>query len=309
MSQINRLRLKVADRRYSQLKKAILPDTSANPAQTNQSEAALRESESFYRQMFERNAAVKLVIEPSTARIIKANQAACDFYGYTPEQIASLRITDISTVSDSSLRTDIQRTLVDKGTTFEARHRLASGEIRDVKISSGILDVNKKQYLQAIIQDITEQKQAGKALRESETLYRLLAQHMPNSSVIMFDKDMRYTLAEGPFLKRLPFVTAIIIGKTPQETLPKQILSTILPINERVLQGESFSYEDITGNIASESYAAPLRDENGHVIGGIILSHDITERKRAQKAQRESETLYRTLVRNMPNSGVVVAPH
>ena len=56
----------------------------------------LKESEDRYQQIFETNQAVKLLIDPEDGAIVEANQAACDFYGYSKAEILNKKITDIN---------------------------------------------------------------------------------------------------------------------------------------------------------------------------------------------------------------------
>ena len=299
MSEIKTPHFKVTGRRYSHLKQTLSRD--GNPVVSS-----LPDGEAFYQQMFERNRAVKLVVDPSNAKIVKANQAALDFYGYTSEQFKSLRVTDITVLPEAKLLADMERTLLEKGATFEARHRLASGEIRDVEIFSGSIEFKHKPYLYAIIQDVTSRKNTEKALRESEALYRLLAHNIPNSAVFMFDNNMRYMLADGPFLKRFGSLYDNVVGKTVQESLPEAAATFITPIYQRALQGESFSYDRVLDDYAYHAFVTPLRNEEGAIIGGMILSQDITETKKTQKALHESEALYRLFTQNMPNTSVIM---
>ncbi len=276
-----------AVQQYIRLKKIILRYPSPQNGTKNIS---------FYRQMFERNAAAKLVIDPSTGQIIEANQAACQFYGYTAEQFKSMRATAISTLPESELLASMRRASAEKGSIFQTRHRLASGLIRDVEVFAGLIEVSSQRYLYLIVQDISDRIQAEKTLRESEALYRLLARNMPRTSVVMFDTDMRCTLAEGPFLRQFGLASEALIGKTPHEYLPEASLNFILPLYKRALQGESFSYDRVTEDYAYEAYMTPIRDDGGQIIGGMCLSHDISDRIQAQKALRESESRFRSLI-------------
>lgn len=253
----------------------------------------------LFQQMFERNRAVKLVIDPIDTRIIEANYAAGQYYGYTVEQLKALRLSDISALPEAELFSEIQQAIALKGTTFKTRHRLSSGEVRHVELFTGLLDVGDKQYLYAIIQDITEQLRAEKALRESQELYRLSIQQMPNSAIIMFDTDMRYTMGEGPFLKRFGELYDNIVGKTPHEILPNAALQVLLPIYTRALQGETFHFERVTEVFAYRSYVTPVRNDEGQIVGGMILSQDITEAKRAEKALQDSEERLRLILDNI----------
>ncbi|MGH9421511.1 MAG: PAS domain S-box protein, partial [Thermoanaerobaculia bacterium] len=52
----------------------------------------MRESERRYRQMFENNRAVQLLIDPASGAILDANMAAADFYGYSIAELRNMRI-------------------------------------------------------------------------------------------------------------------------------------------------------------------------------------------------------------------------
>jgi PAS domain S-box-containing protein len=272
-----------------------MASTSDNPSKSPENKPS--HPDGLYRELFNLTTVIKLIIDPDTLQIVEANPAACQFYGYSQEQIQQLSLADINALPEPIVRTIVQEVMAGTKTTFETRHRLASGEIRDVEVQAGLLSVEGKRYLYAIIQDITEQKRMENALRQSERLYRLFAQNMPDSSVVMFDTDMRHTLVEGPFLKRLGTAANTMLGRLPHETeLTPEVLAFMVPIYQRALQGESFSYERQTPNYAYEAHVAPLLDENGQIIGGMILSHDITERKNAEDAFYASEMRYQTLV-------------
>ncbi len=265
----------------------------------------VNDDNSIYCQLFNLTNVVKLIIDPDTLQIVEANPAACAFYGYSQAQIKSLSITDINSLPEDQIRVNVQSVVTGTKTIYETRHRIASGEIRDVEVQAGLLALDRKKFFYAIVQDITERKRMENAVRKSERLYRLLAQNMPDTSVIMFDTEMRYTLVEGPFLKRFGTVADTMLGRLPHETdLAPDALAFIIPIYQRALNGESFSYERQTADYAYESHVAPLRNENGQIIGGITLSHDITELKRAESALLNSEQRLQLIISTM-GEGVI----
>ncbi len=88
----------------------------------------LRESETRYRQMFVQNQAVKLLIDPNSARIVAANPAAADFYGYTIEQLEQMKITDINILPPDEVASSMARAAAESRNHFIFPHRLASGE-------------------------------------------------------------------------------------------------------------------------------------------------------------------------------------
>jgi PAS domain S-box-containing protein len=251
--------------------------------------------DSLYRELFNLTSVITLIIDPTTLQIVEANPAACTFYGYSSTQFQSLRLVNINVLPEPSVRMIVQDVMAGTKTTFETRHRLASEQIRDVEVQANLVSAGGKNYCYAIVQDITQHKQREISLLRSERLYRLFAQNMPDSSVVMFDTDMRYTLVEGPFLKRFGTMSTSMVGKLPQEVLETQeAIDFIVSIFQRALKGESFSYERHTPDYSYEAHAAPLLDENGQIIGGMILSHDITNQKQTVDALRTSEERFRS---------------
>ncbi len=278
-----------------------------NPAAANRRTPT--DESNLYRQLFDLTHVIKLIIDPSSLRIVEANPAACAFYGYSQAQFTSKTLPDINTRPESEIRATTQKVLVGTISIFQTQHRLASGQIRDVDIQAALVTQGDKRYLYAVIQDITERKQLENALRKSEQLYRLFVQNMPNSSVVMFDTNMRYTLAEGQLLNRLGAVFEPVVGKLLEECITsKEVANFIIPICQRALRGESFSYEREWLDYAYQAHVSPIRDSSGAIIGGMVLAHDITERKHLEAALRASEEQLRLITDNIQDVITQIGP-
>jgi PAS domain S-box-containing protein len=137
------------------LRMAITAYQQAN-ADLKQLTLSLQESEERYRQSFEVNTAVKLIIDLETKQIVDANRAAVDYYGYPREQLLSMQISDINTLSKNEVAAEMPAANRNEQQYFNFRHRLASGEIRDVEVYSGPATVGRHRYLYSIIHDVTE---------------------------------------------------------------------------------------------------------------------------------------------------------
>jgi len=116
------------------------------------------------------NPAVKLLIDPSTGRILDANHAAASFYGYSVEQLSSLYIQQINSLSPAEVEAEMARAKEGNRTFFRFGHRLASGELRQVEVYTGPVQVEGKTRLLSIIHDVTVREQALADLAKSERM-------------------------------------------------------------------------------------------------------------------------------------------
>jgi len=87
----------------------------------------MRESEQRYRQMFEKNRSIKLLIDRHSGRILNANPAACDFYGFPLQEFKTKRIMDINILPEDRVKEEMGSALSESRSYFVFRHRLASG--------------------------------------------------------------------------------------------------------------------------------------------------------------------------------------
>ncbi len=120
--------------------------------------------------MFETNTAIKLLIEPQSGRIVDANTAAVEFYGWPRDVLRSMRITDINTLSQAEVEAELQNARTGRRKYFRFRHRTAGGEIRHVEVHSGPIEVGAQEFLFSIVHDVTERDRLEEQLQQSQRL-------------------------------------------------------------------------------------------------------------------------------------------
>lgn len=149
----------------------------------SQAETRLRDTR--YTDYFNNSHACMLLIDAATADIVEANPAACDFYGYSKDEITGLKISDINLLSPQESLKELQITKNQNQRYINFKHRLTSGEIRDVEAYAGLIRYHDRDLIHAVIHDITDRKlaeaereqlisQLQEALAEIKTLSGLL---------------------------------------------------------------------------------------------------------------------------------------
>ncbi|WP_051360324.1 PAS domain S-box protein [Candidatus Symbiobacter mobilis] len=164
-------------------------------------ELQLAESEAQFRQLFERSHSVMLLIEPTTGRIVRANQAAMTFYGYDAPTLTSMSIDAINTLPQQEVTNARERAAREQTSHFHFRHRLASGDIRDVDAYVTPIPVHGVPMLFSIIHDVTLRRAAEQALALANASLaereELLTKIFDTVSVGIFLVDQRGTITHA----------------------------------------------------------------------------------------------------------------
>ncbi len=252
--------------------------------------------DSIYQQMFEYNEAVQLLLDPETRCLVDVNPAAARFYGYPREEMQGMHMQVINELPDEGMAQLVEWHLQNERSLVPARHRLASGEFREVEIHISRVQVGQKTLLAGIVNDVTPQVRAEKALREANTWLNAILKNIPGGAVVLFDHNLRYLLADGAGLQEVGLNKALMEGKTIDEVFPPEIVAQIEEGYRLALQGRaSIAEVAYAGRVYLVRYS-PVYDENNRLIAGMAITADITERKGMENVLRESEMKYRSLI-------------
>jgi len=142
--------------------------------------------------------------------------------------------------------------------------------------------------------------------RPSLAAYRTVARNLPDTTVLMFDRNLRYLLAEGQALPILGFSTNRAIGYTLREALPALEADLFEPRYRAALAGLESRMPRQYGGSIYDIRIHPARDDDGVVFAGMVICQEVTLQHQTIASLHESEHRNRILLETMPDYMVVL---
>ena len=271
----------------------------------------LQASERRYRSLFTDNGAVMLLIEPASLRIMDANPAACVFYGWSPADLLNKRITDINTLPESEVKEIFLDVLNYEMRRFLSRHRLASGEERDVEENSMPYRLEGRECLLSIIHDITAQvaaeqeleltrQRAEEALRQSTEELRAIYDGIIDGIIVADVETGQIAQVNDQACRMFGYSREEFLHKNPQKDLhPPEAAQRVCNHFAELREGVENRQDDIPclridGSIFFADIGAKLITLNGRLCAAGFF-HNITGRVLAeQEVERSRDEWVRT---------------
>ncbi|MEG5038315.1 MULTISPECIES: PAS domain S-box protein [unclassified Microcoleus] len=125
------------------------------------------------------------------------------------------------------------------------------------------------------------------SLEKSQEMYRILIKHYPNGSVLLFDRDLRYTLVDGQGLAAVGLSKELLEGKTLWEVSPPEDWQLFETKYRAALAGKENTFEYKYGNRVYLITVAPVENDREEIFAGMLVTQDITEKKQAEIALEE----------------------
>lgn len=157
-----------------------------------------------------------------------------------------------------------------------------------------------------VFEDISDRLRAEAELREREQTYRVMAANLPGGALVVFDRELRYLVAEGEGLVRVGLRKEAMEGRTPREVFPADTARIVEADYRAILGGERRTREIGFGGRTFLAQGVPLPGPDGQVERGLVLTVDLTERREAEQAAQVQADLMKGLLEATPD-GVWVA--
>lgn len=292
------LELRVAERTalLKQLNQLLLDEI----VDRRRAELALKSSEQQYRSLVE---AIPHGIEEidTTGTIIFSNSTYDKMLGYEQGELLGKKMWNFFPEPEHSNLPEYLAILVQQQpppTPYLGQNLTKDGNLIDIQV-----DWNYKRNEQGIltglisvITNISELKQAEKAQRKTEELYRTLSSNFPNGAVVLFDKELRYTIVEGQCLTEVGIAKDFLEGKTIWEVFPSQTCEIIEQKYRDAFEGKSTVFEIAYEKKVYLVHVLPVKNTQGEIFAGMSMTQDISERKRAEQALLEERNFVSAIV-------------
>ena len=264
---------------------------------------ALVASEEHYRQMFDRNPLPTWIWEQESLCILDVNQAAVEAYGYSREEFLAMTLRDISPPEDvgrleSHARSGLPRFL--KGTW---RHRRRDDSIIDVLVHSSAFHIEGRPARMAVAMDITEQLGAERDKNQAWSTLDALHATAP-VGLGLVDTKLHYLRVNDHLAAINGVPTERHLGRRPGDLLPligqeveqhfRDVIESGRPKLNVETRGETPAQPGVIRHWLTGYY--PIFNA-GVIMGAGIVVLEITERKMAEQALRDSQERLQTLSR------------
>jgi PAS domain S-box-containing protein len=284
-------------------------------AERRQAEEALRQSEQKYRLLAE-NVTDLIYVMDMKMKVTYLNPSITRLLGFSVEEGMARSLADSLTPASLGLAAKALQSVLSAGQVrlgdFQDRqtvelemYRKDGSTIWAESLVTVMRDSDGRPVgILGVTRDISDRKRAEEELGRSEERYRLLFENY-GDPITVYSIDGRLLLINSVGARNFGGRPKDFVGKSYVELFLEQG-STYLERHQAIaLSGVAADFEDMvelpSGKHWFWSIIQPIRDQSGNVYAVQTISHDITKRKRAEEALRESEAKLRSAFESSPD--------
>lgn len=251
---------------------------------------ALEERDELHRAFFEENKAVMLLHDPQDSSIQFVNPAACQFYGYTAEEMTRMSIRDLDCMTEEDMLQEFRASTMERRNYFKHVHKLSDGSHRDVEVYTGPVSLADRQLHYSIVQDVTEKRRLVTKLERMATRDQLTGAYNRHAFFSMakneiqrserFDHPMTVLMFDLDHFKRVNDTHGHAVGDEVLRGFALRCRATLRKI-------------DIFARLGGEEFAAVLIETDEK--GGMNVAERIRETAATKPAPTDAGELIVTV--------------
>lgn len=279
------------------------------------SKNTLRASTEYNRLLFN-TSPVGLVLCKMDGMLLDINPAYAEIIGKTIDEALKLNYWDITPEKYSPQETSQLKSLEETGRygPYEKEYIHADGHLVPVLLNGLILEREGEKYIWSSVEDITDRNRISKELESKTDLIETLIYTIPD---LIWLKDTKGVYLKcNPSFERLYGVSeADIIGKTDYDFIDSDLADIYRESDLKAQETNKPTSTEYFSTFAKDGYQGwfettktPMFDKEGQILGVLGVARDITERKRAANAEKESRERFYTLFEYAPDGIFISSP-
>jgi PAS domain S-box-containing protein len=257
-----------------------------------QIQEALSESEERYRRMFEEALDAIFIADADTGIVLDCNHAACELVGRERSELIGRHqrvLHPTETIEGEFSKTFHEHLHAKEGKVLEAQVVTGEGGIKEVAVKANVFEFRGRNVIQGIFRDVTERKQAERALRNSEERYRTMLEEMEDAYSEV-DLGGHFTFVNNSLCRDLGYSREELLGTSYKKVTAEDDIDSVFRVFNEVyrtgLPNKGFAWKTIRKDGIhgfAESSISPIRNEKGEIIGFRNVGRDVSERKKAEE--------------------------
>lgn len=249
------------------------------------------------------------VFDADTLLFTQVNRGASRNLGYSLDELRRMTPMDIKpayTRANFEALLEPLRSGKEEQLRFSTVHRRRDGTDYPVQISLQLSRAESPQLFLAVVEDITEQQRAEEILRANEEKYRALVE-ATNDWLWEIDAEGIYTYVSPRVRDILGYAPEEVLGRRPTDFMPREEAARVMEVfgeiaaeRKPLVLLENVNLHKDGRHVVLETSGLPIFDDDGRHLGYRGIDRDITPRKQAEAAHRESEARIRGMAGNVP---------
>ena len=246
-----------------------------------------------------------IVVLDQDGKVYEANKRFGEMLGYSAEEVRQLGVWDWDTQWTREQLLEMIQLVDVAGDHFETRHRRKNGKYFDVEISSNGAVCSGKKLVFCVCRDITERKQAAAALRESEEKYRVLIHNANEAIYVVQQGSIKF--ANAMFAQITGWNELEVIDQSMYAFLPEDMHDKVSEHHRRLLLGEIAGDKNEFRALTQSGEERWMSVNSVRIIweeepATLNFATDITERKRAEEAEKQEQALNKAIIESIPGT-------
>ena len=243
------------------------------------------------------------VCDAHTLEILEVNAAAVRTYGYSRDEFLKMRITDIRPAEDiPRLLKSIESQGGQIGSRGQWRHRRKNGEVFPVEVTSQRIQFAGRDAVLGVALDITERRAAEERIEKHAAYVQALSENNP-LAIVALDLDRRVQMCNPAFERLFGYSREELHGKVLDTLIaPSGGQEKMLELLDRAMDGEIVrtvtKRRRRNGSLVDVQVIGVPLFISGKLTGAFGMYEDVTERIRAEEAQRRAEKKYQRIFDN-----------